>query len=192
VAAHAAVITVRNDPLAARENQEDPQETARDGAAFREELTRWCIKAGGIMAGWEGDTALIAFGSPPERIVLKNREGKSPYDGEELGPVAQAMKFLSELLKGSPRGGAWYFGIDAGECAFVPIPGSGYRVYGPPAACSRLLSKLAPRYHVPILVTRAVQEKAGSIPVRAIRIPTSTKSSRIFYTLLIRGERWGK
>jgi hypothetical protein len=191
VAVPAAVIAVRNDPLAAQENQGDPREAARDGAAFREELSRWCIKAGGIMAGWEGNTALIAFGSPPERTILKPR-GKPSSDGDPLNPAAQALKFLDELLKSSPRGGAWCFGIDVGECAFVPIPGSGYQVYGPPVACSRLLSKFAPRYHVPILVTKAVQEKAGSIPVRAIRIPAGTKGSRVFYTLLIRGERWGK
>jgi hypothetical protein len=106
--------------------------------------------------------------------------------------VAQAMKFLDELLQGSPWGGSWFFGIDVGECAFIPIPGSGYRIYGPPAACSRLLSKIAPRYHVPILVTKAVQEKAESIPARAIRIPTGTKGSQIFYTLFLRGERRGK
>ena len=191
VTAIATVIAVRNDPLAAQENQGNPREAARDGAAFREELSRWCIKAGGIMAGWEGNTALIAFGSPPERTVLKPR-GKPSSGGDQLNPAAQALKFLDALLKGSPRGGAWYFGIDVGECAFVPIPGSGYQVYGPPVACSRLLSKFAPRYHVPILVTKAIQEKAGSIPARAIRIPAGTKGSRIFYTLLIRGERRGK
>jgi hypothetical protein len=181
----AAVIAVRNEAWATRENLEDPGETARAGLAFREELSRWCMKTGGIMAGWEGDTALIAFGSPPERMVLGIREEAS-YDGGQLSPAAQAIKFISELLMGFPEGASWYFGIDVGKCAFVPIPGSGYRVYGSPVACSRLLSKFAPRYKVPILVTKAVREQAQSIPVRAIRI-TDHKGSRTFYTLLIRG-----
>ncbi|MDR2757772.1 MAG: hypothetical protein LBB78_00155 [Spirochaetaceae bacterium] len=186
-AAVSAVIAVRNESLAAREGQGDPLAAARDGAAFREELSRWCLKAGGIMAGWEGDTALIAFGSPPERTVRKLR-GEPAYDEGGLSPVAQAIKFLNELLKGSPMGGAWSFGIDLGECAFIPIPGSGYRAYGPAAACSRLLSKLAFRYKVPILVTQAIRDKAGTIPVQAVRISTGQNGSRIFYTLLIRGK----
>ncbi|MDR1108959.1 MAG: hypothetical protein LBL19_07990 [Spirochaetaceae bacterium] len=187
VTAVAAVITVRNDPLAVRENQGEPREAARNGAAFREELFQWCQKTGGIMAGWEGDTALIAFGSPPERAVLKIR-GKSSCAGEPLNPVTQAINFFQEILKGSPDGSSWYFGLDVGECAFVPIPGSGYRVYGPPAACSRLLSKFAPRYEVPILITRAVQEKAGSIPVRAVRVSSGSRGTRTFYTLVMGGQ----
>ncbi|MFP3089444.1 hypothetical protein LQZ21_03865 [Treponema sp. TIM-1] len=187
VTVSAAVIAVRNEPLVVRESQGAPQEAAQNGVAFREELSRWCLKAGGIMAGWEGDTAIIAFGSPPERTVLKLR-GEPSYDEGGLSPVTQAMQFLTMLLKDSPMGGAWFFGIDVGECAFIPIPGSGYQVYGPAAACSRLLSRLAPRYKVPILVTRAVQEKAGTIPSRPVRISTGQKGSRTFYTLLIRGK----
>ncbi|MDR2068524.1 MAG: hypothetical protein LBP71_01475, partial [Spirochaetaceae bacterium] len=140
----AAVIAVRNEPLVVREGQDDPLVAARDGAAFREELFQRCLKAGGIMAGWEGDTALIAFGSPLERRVQK-LQGEPSSDEGCLGPVAQAMKFLNELLQDFPHGNAWSFGIDAGECAFIPIPGSGYRAYGPAVACSRLLSKLASR-----------------------------------------------
>jgi hypothetical protein len=189
VVASAAVIAVRNEPWAVKENQGDPGETAKAGLLFRDELSRWCIKAGGIMAGWEGDTALIAFGSPPERLVMGIR-GEPSYDGGQLSPAVQAVKFLDGLLKGLPGGASWYFGIDVGKCAFVPIPGSGYRVYGSPAACSRLLSKFAPRYKVPTLITKAVREQVESIPVRAIRIPTENKSSRTFYTLLIRGTRW--
>jgi hypothetical protein len=177
VMAVAAVVTVRNDALAVREKQEEPREAARNGVAFREELFQWCKKTGGIMSGWEGDTALITFGSPPERAVLK-------IQGEPFDPVTQAINFLRDILKGSPGASSWYFGLDVGECAFVSIPGSGYRVYGPPAACSRLLSKFAPRYGVPILVTRAVQEKAGSIPVRAVRITSAPKGTRTFYALL--------
>jgi class 3 adenylate cyclase len=143
------------------------------------------MKAGGIMAGWEGDTALIAFGSPLERMVLEIR-GEASYDKGKLNPAAQAIQFLNELLAGFPGKVSWYFGIDVGKCAFVPIPGSGYRVYGSPAACSRLLSKFAPRYKVPTLVTKAVREQVQSIPVRAVRI-TDHKGSRTFYTLLIRG-----
>jgi hypothetical protein len=185
----AAVIAVRNEPLALRESQGDPREAAQDGAAFREELSQWCLKAGGIMAGWEGDTAIIVFGSPPERMVRKIR-GEPSYDEGGLSPVTPAIKFLHVLLKETPRGRAWFFGMDVGECAFIPIAGSGYQVYGPAASCSRLLSRLAPRYKVPILVTRAVQEKAGTIPVRPVRISTGQKGSRTFYTLLIRGEPW--
>jgi hypothetical protein len=186
-AVSAAVIAVRNELLAARDGQGDPQEAARDGIAFREELSRWCLKAGGIMAGWEGDTALIVFGSPLERTVLTLR-GEASYDDDRLSPATQAIKFLDELLKGSSLGKTWFFGMDVGKCAFIPIPGCGYRVYGRAAVCSRLLSKLAPRYRVPILITRAVQEKAGTIPARPIRISTGQKGSRTFYTLVIRGK----
>jgi hypothetical protein len=189
VMAAAVVITIRNDPLAVRENQGELREAARIGAAFREELFRWCTKLGGIIAGWEGDTALIVFGSPPERRVQKIRGGPSAHR-EQLDPVSQAMNFLRGVLKGSPGGASWYFGIDVGECAFVPISGSGYRVYGPPAVCSRLLSKFAPRYGVPILVTRAVREKAGDIPARVVRITSGSRGTKTFYTLLLRGEPW--
>ncbi|MDR2629384.1 MAG: hypothetical protein LBC60_00515 [Spirochaetaceae bacterium] len=186
VTVSAAVITIRNDSLAVQKNRNspmNPREAARDGAAFHEELSRWCAKAGGIMAGWEGDTALMVFGSPLERMVMRIRG--EPMDSGSANPVSGALKFLDELLKGSPIGGAWFFGIDAGECAFIPIPGSGYRVYGPAVTCSRFLAKLASRYKIPILVTRTIREKAGTIPARAIRLSAGQQGSRIFYTLLI-------
>jgi hypothetical protein len=179
----AVIIAVRNEPWVSQENLGEPGETARAGLAFQEELFRWCVKAGGIMAGWEGDTALIAFGSPPERMV----RGGPSLDNELLGPVTGAVKFLDMLLEGSPAGASWYFGIDAGKCAFVSIPGSGYRVYGPPVFCSRLLSKFASRHGVTALVTRAVREQIESIPVKTIRIPVGGKGFRLFYAPLIRG-----
>jgi hypothetical protein len=167
---YAVVAAVRSGALADRR---DPGETAREAAAFREALFRWCQEAGAVMAGWEGDAALIALGAPLEGGLLPRAEGGRGLLQRALGLVRAAPS----------NGGGWYFGVDAGPCAFSYTPGAGYRVYGAPAVRARALSVLALRHRLRVLVTAAVKEGAPPGPVRRLRTPLGGEGAEIFYAL---------
>jgi hypothetical protein len=168
---YAVIAAVRNGAMM---NREDPREIARDAAAFREEILRWCQEAGAVMAGWEGDAALIAFGSPLERGLL-------PPAGGDRGLIPRALGLVRAAANGGD--GSWYFGIDAGPCSFAYTPDAGYRVYGAPAIRSRVLSVLAFRCQARVLVTAPVKEDAALIPSRRLKIPLGREGAEIFYAL---------
>jgi hypothetical protein len=169
---YAVIAAVRNGAMMNR--GEDPRGIAREAAAFREEILRRCQEAGAVMAGWEGDAALIAFGSPLERGLLPPAEGGR-------GLIPRALDFIRAAARGGDS--PWYFGIDAGPCSFAYTPDAGYRVYGSPAVRARVLSVLAFRYQVPALLTAAVKEDAALIPSRRLKIPLGKEGAEIFYAL---------
>ncbi|MDR3160889.1 MAG: hypothetical protein LBU28_04670 [Spirochaetaceae bacterium] len=172
---YAVIAAVRSGAMMDRERRGDPRGMALEAASFREEILRWCREAGAVMAGWEGDAALVAFGSSLEREFL------SPADGDG-GLIPRALG----LIQAAPSpagdgGGSWYFGIDAGPCSFTYTPDAGYRVYGSAAIRARGLSVLAFRYRLRLLVTAAVKEGAAFVPSWQLKIPLGKEGEEICY-----------
>jgi class 3 adenylate cyclase len=98
--------------------------------------------AGGVIAGFEGDTILACFGSPLDKSG---------------SPVEKAMNFVSELLKDEKL--PLRFGIDAGECNFSWSSSAGFSVNGRPAVRARVLASKTVRLKARALITDFVREK---------------------------------
>ena len=192
----AAVIAVKAPP---RQNPETPLETARAAAEFRGAVSLAFKQAGAVITGYEGDTVLACFGSPPERIWLERSAAEKRYgNGYQVSgdhPVIRAAGFITDLLRQAParqpgRSGAggsspldWRFGVDCGECAFSWSEETGYTAHGRPAAQARILASLASRCHVRALVTGSVREKLRQ-PVRKINAGGNIEA---LYELLVSG-----
>jgi hypothetical protein len=185
VLAESAVVAVkslvpipRHDPLAAS------AETAR----FRDRVFNRFARAGGVLAGSEGDLVFIAFGSPLERSALLGM--RLPF-GESF--AVKAAGFIFDLLQDSPEAASWRFGVDLGECAFGYSPASGYRAAGYPVIRSRILANLASRYNARALVTRAVSEKLDTMPMRKLDVLADQESGEkeMFYELLVKRRNGG-
>jgi class 3 adenylate cyclase len=159
----AAVVALRNSALAGREDREEPRAAAAAVKTFRETAARLFREAGAVAVGWGGDTALGAFGSPLEEAAGKGGKG-SP------DPAVRAAETVKRLIEGGkiPAGESWYFGIDAGECAFTWSALSGYGVFGRPAVRARILAGLASRYKVQALVSRSAGEALTGLELRRL------------------------
>ncbi|GHV40208.1 hypothetical protein AGMMS49546_13640 [Spirochaetia bacterium] len=196
----AAVVAVRKLELLSREDRANPLAGAQAAEAFRKEASYSFKKAGGIIIGCDGDLVLGCFGSPLERIALGGMKadpssGADPYARHTHTPAARASAFIAEILAGpgdihSPRADAasWCFGIDTGECAFGYMPISGYSAFGRPVVRSRILSSLAPRYNVQVVVSAAVSESLPDMPVRRLNILKEQDGSKgeAFYQLVMK------
>jgi class 3 adenylate cyclase len=199
----AAVIAVRKIELLPQEDRGNPLAGAQAAEIFREEISRFFKKAGGIIIGCDGDLVLGCFGSPLERIALGGMKadpssGADPYARNTQTPAARASAFIAEVLAdpgAGTNGGAiradtssWCFGVDSGECAFGYMPVSGYSAFGRPVVRSRILSSLAPRYNVQVVVSAAVNESLPDIPVRKLNILKEQDGSEgeAFYQLVMK------
>jgi class 3 adenylate cyclase len=181
---HAALMTGNRDPLA----------LAKAAEEFKTKAFGIFSRAGGALAGCEGDTIFIAFGSPLERSALETMRISYGDDGSTGGgrsPASKAAGFVFELLDGGPEAALWRFGIDTGECAFSYSPASGYRVFGRAAVRSRILANLTARYHAQVLVSRGVSEKIDNMPFRKLDalVDQGSKEKEVFYELLVKGKR---
>jgi class 3 adenylate cyclase len=174
--ARAAVIAVRSEGFLKREDLEKPLAAARAAAEFRNTVSRTFKKAGAAILGYEGDTVLICFGSPLERIYLGRIKTETQY-GDDLNarsnhhPAVKAMGFITELLQ--PDSGdsplkSWRFGVDCGECAFSWSEETGYTAAGRPVVRARILSSLASRCRARVLITDSVRERLNQ-PVRKLQ-----------------------
>ncbi|GHV87374.1 hypothetical protein AGMMS50255_6700 [Spirochaetia bacterium] len=179
IQARAAIIAVRKMNLLSREDRGNPQAGAAAATAFREEVTRFFKKAGGVIIGCDGDLVLGCFGSPLERIALGGMRSDpssaaDPYARFIYTPASRASSFVAEVLAGAAVEKAettsWCFGIDTGECGFRYLPVSGYSAFGRPVVRARILSSLAPRYNVQVVVSAAVSKSLPDMPVRRLNV----------------------
>lgn len=190
--ARAAIVAIRCGNLLGAEYRKDPLAAEAAVVRFRETVYRICSKAGAVITGGDGDTVLIAFGSPPERICISRMKSELPYE-DDIGarsshsPAAKAVGCILDLLSSNPEAGAsWYFGIDTGDCAFRYSAISGYSAFGYPVIRARILAGLAPRYKARILVTGQVSEKIDGLLTRRLDV-LADKTSRerdLFYEVL--------
>jgi class 3 adenylate cyclase len=156
-------------------------------AEFRKTAFGIFVKAGGVLAGCGGDTLLVAFGSPLERSVMK-KLGLPPKNNETEF-VLKAVDLISDCLRAGT--GPWHFGIDAGECVFSCSPAGGYEAFGLPAARSRILAGLSPRYNADVLISASAAEQIEQLPMRRldVLVDQGRKIREVFYQLLVQQSR---
>ncbi|MDR2743093.1 MAG: hypothetical protein LBB98_13205 [Treponema sp.] len=189
IPAKAAIVAIRQGDLLTVESTKDPLDSAGGILTFRETAARLFRKVGGAVVGIDGDLALIAFGSPLERIAMRRMKMEIPYDDDSqaLGshsPAAKAVGFILDLLKETPEASAWRFGIDVGDCAFGYSELSGYAAFGRPIVRARILSGLASRYYARILVTARVSESIDGFLTRKLDAIADTAGKETFYEIL--------
>ncbi|MDR1374961.1 MAG: hypothetical protein LBJ24_08320, partial [Treponema sp.] len=186
VLAESAVVTVKNLISIPRH---DPLAASAEAARFRDRVFNRFSRAGGVLAGFEGDLVFITFGSSLERSALL---GMRLSFGESF--AVKAAGFIFDLLQDSPETASWRFGVDIGECAFSYSPASGYRAAGYPVIRSRVLANLASRYNAQVLVTKAVSEKLDTMPMRKLDVLSDQESGEkeMFYELLVKRRDGGE
>ncbi|MDR0731484.1 MAG: hypothetical protein LBF63_07430, partial [Treponema sp.] len=176
IKAYSAIIAVKDPSLPVRLDRGDPSGGAEAVRAFHEAAAGFVKKAGGIFLGCEGDTALLCFGSPPERLA---RRETSHAAAAPLNPAEAAIHFITELEKtnnsitnGKNNAGSnsalWHFGLDCGDCLFAWSELSLYSAYGRPVVRSRILSGLCSRFNARILISESIREKV-SLSVRKLQ-----------------------
>ncbi|MDR3192336.1 MAG: hypothetical protein LBT87_04655 [Treponema sp.] len=185
ISVKAAVITIRETGLLAREDRVKPLAGAGVVKEFRETASQLIKKAGGVIVGCDGDMVQACFGSPLERIGAG--PSQDPYAHHTRTPVARAVEFLAEI-KAAPKTASWRFGVDAGECAFGYMPVSGYSAFGRPVVRSRILSGLASRYKTRTIISESVNGELRDIPVRKLNVlkKQGGGAGEAFYGLLLR------
>ncbi|MDR2802858.1 MAG: hypothetical protein LBB22_01045 [Treponema sp.] len=180
-----AIVMVRRPDLTVLENSPDAKKTSLYLQKFRAEVCSILIKAGGVIIGCEGERVGAAFGSPLERFVF-NKTGKK--EKKENNPAGKASSALSVLFDRYSFPGKLYAGIDYGECVFEYTPLTGYTACGSAVFRSRILSKLAHRNKISVLISKAA---SGHIAPSAIRgVPASGgadgKENELYYQLLLK------
>jgi hypothetical protein len=186
--AGAAIVAVKNAGLLIREDKGDPLVSSRMIAEFRASVSDLFKKAGAVVIGCEGEQVLVCFGSPLERIYLKQTKTETVY-GDDPGarglyhPVVKAAGFVSELIQNCPA--SWHFGLDFGKCAFSWSDRTGYTANGRPLIRARVLCSLTSRYQARVLVTDTVREKLNQ-PVRKLHVlkEADGREGENFYELL--------
>ncbi|MDR0451043.1 MAG: hypothetical protein LBH26_07235 [Treponema sp.] len=180
----AAVITIRETGLLAREDRAGPLAGAAAVEKFREAAAQALKKAGGVVIGCDGDMVQACFGSPLERIG----SAQDPYARHTRSPALRAVEFVAGMAAGAPGAASWRFGIDAGECAFGYLPVSGYSAFGRPVVRSRILSGLTLRYKTRIIISESVNGELRDRPVRKLDVLKEQDGSagEAFYRLLSR------
>ena len=143
---YAAVIAIRDFNLLGREDREKGKDAGRARRMFSSAVKEKVFGSGAIIAGFEGDTILVCFGSPLEKTG-------SVYDD----PVNRAYSLVEDLLLSEKV--SWRFGIDSGECTFYWSPETGYTVNGRPAVRAKILASKTARFKVRALITDSVREK---------------------------------
>ncbi|MDR2305496.1 MAG: hypothetical protein LBE10_13050 [Treponema sp.] len=174
IKAYSAIIAVKDPSLPVRLDRGDPSEGAEAVRAFYETTAGFVKKAGGIFLGCEGDTVLLCFGSPPERLARRETDhaATAPFN-----PAEAAIHFITELEKannsiangknttGKNNAGSntalWHFGLDCGDCLFAWSELSLYSAYGRPVVRSRILSGLCSRFNARILISESIRKKVN-------------------------------
>jgi hypothetical protein len=149
IVASAAVIAIKDINLLNREDREKPRDAGKLKKMFFSSVKKSVYDSGAVIAGFEGDTVLVCFGSPLD----KSRE--RIHD-----PLTRACALVRELLGNEKI--SWRFGIDAGECTFSWLPETGYSVNGRPAVRARILVSKTVRLKARALITDHVREKINA------------------------------
>jgi class 3 adenylate cyclase len=173
VTVQAAIIAVKNPALTLAESGSPPETAAVATVKFREEVKKIFLKSGAVIAGIHGDTVLVAFGSPAERVALRMMKNEMPYDDDASphgthNPVKKAIGFLTEFIDNNSiqATAAWHFGIDYGECTFTWTALTGYTVFGTPSYNARLLAAKGSRQKVRVFVSKNCAAKIDGALMR--------------------------
>ena len=166
--ANAAIVAIRDFNLLSREDREKPQDAGNVLKLFYEDVKREAFSNGAVIAGFQGDTIVVCFGSP-----LNSAQE----------PVLKACSFIKNLLNNEKI--SWRFGMDTGECAFSWSAESGFLASGSPVVRAKIFASKAARFNVRAIVSASVWEKidsASGVGTGAPRIPTgSLNSGKIYF-----------
>jgi len=138
----AAVIAVRDISLLNKEHRERSYNAGKSRRAFFAAVKKTAFNLGGVVAGYEGDTILVCFGSPLDNAA---------------NPITKACSLARELL--SVEKTSWRLGMDAGECTFLWSPETGFSVNGRPVVRAKILASKTTRFNVRALITESVRGK---------------------------------
>jgi hypothetical protein len=186
----AAIVAIRNGRLPVLEDTADSLTSVRALKTFQQKAAESFRRAGAVIIGMDGDLVLAALGSPLERIVQEQSKTGARYNDDPLdrtahNPAVRAAGIIAALLRENQEAASWYFGIDIGDCAFFWSSLPGYTACGRPAIRARILSNLASRYKVKVIITEPVSGAVQDIPVRKLNALASGGEKEYFYELLI-------
>ena len=136
---------------------------------FQRKVSVLSKKAGGVITGVEGNLVTACFGSPLDRVFFRDDTKASTYENNISAPVLRAVDFVSALVS-QPECESWYFGLDMGSCAFAWTNLSGYSAMGEPVQRARILSRMANRYKVRIVISEPVCEALPDLLVKKLGI----------------------
>jgi class 3 adenylate cyclase len=192
--ARAAIVAIRSGGLPVLEDREDSLTSARSLKIFQKKAAEVFKKAGAVIIGMDGDLVLAAFGSPLERIVQEKSKTGPLYNDDPLNrraynPAVRAAGIIAGLIRENREAASWYFGIDTGKCAFFWSGLPGYTACGRPVIRARILSNLAPRYKVKVIITESVSAAIQDIPARKLNALSAGGKKEYFYELLINSPR---
>ena len=159
----AAVIAIKDFNLLGKEDNEKPQDAGKIKRSFCSMAKKIVFNTEAVIAGYEGDTILVCFGSPLDKSQQ---------------PVNKACDFVKELIKNEKI--SWRFGIDAGDCSFSWSPETGFSVTGRPAVRARILVSKTARFKERALISKSVLEKTGK---EAEKIGALYDENDTFYAL---------
>jgi class 3 adenylate cyclase len=184
----AAIVAIRSGDLPVLEDRADSLASAGRLKIFQKKAAEAFKNAGAVIIGMDGDLVLAAFGSPLERTVQEKSKTGTLYNDDPLdrtahNPAVRAAGFIASLLRESREAASWYFGIDTGECAFFWSGLPGYTACGRPVVRARILSNLAPRYKVKVIVTESVSAAVQNIPARKLNVLNAGGKKEYFYEL---------
>jgi class 3 adenylate cyclase len=189
VTIRAAIIAVKNPALNRTESRSAAETAAAAVIRFRDEVKKLFLKSGAVLAGVHGDTVLVAFGSPAERVALRAMKNEMPYDDDAKpqgthNPVTKAIGFLNELIDSNREAANWHFGIDYGECAFMWTALSGYTVFGTPSYNARLLAANGSHQKVWVSVSKNCVARIDGALTRKHAHTIGGNANAAFYELL--------
>jgi len=137
-----AVIAIKDISLLSKEHRERSYNAGKSRKAFFASVKKTVFNFGAVIAGYEGDTILVCFGSPLDNAA---------------NPVTKACALVRELLNGEKT--SWRLGIDAGECTFLWSPETGFSVNGRSVVRAKILASKTVRFNVRALITDSIRGK---------------------------------
>ena len=157
--------------------------------AFHKKVYEIITKAGGTIAGTEGDIVIACFGSPLERVFLGGKRRISPYEDNIHALVAPAQRAVEVVLEAArrPECSAWHFGLDIGNITFAWTAISGYFALGSAVQRARILSRLVSRYKVQIIISSIVNEALPDLTAKKLDTTKGKDGTgeESFYSLFI-------
>ena len=149
---NAVIIIVKNTALLKTEDNEKPQEISVAQELFVKTFSQKFKKAGAVVLGVNGDTALACFGSPLERLSKK----KATALNKKANSI-KAVLLVNELISAKDEAKDWVFGIDSGECVFSWSPLSGYKAEGRAVFRAKVFASLVKRFNVKAIISGEVK-----------------------------------
>jgi hypothetical protein len=156
--AYASIIVVKKTDLFRMEDREEPAETGKAAAKFRDEFLKTFKHSGAVILGFEGDIALACFGSPLEQKNDMSNAVTCSLRAVRL--IQKLMKITSFKNSGSQLSDC-RFGIESGDCVFSWSEAAGYTANGRAVVRARLFASLAKRHNVRAVIGESASEEAG-------------------------------